>query len=79
MNIREVLLEKTTLKRLIGDNLVNDDENLANYGLSSLNLITLVSSIEDTFEIEYPLEYLTIDSFKTINIIVSILKTIIDN
>lgn len=43
------------------------DESLGNYGISSLNLLTLISQIEDVFDIEIPDGELVFENFDTVN------------
>lgn len=43
------------------------EEDLSNYGLTSMNLVSIVVDLEEKFNIEFPDEFLIIDNLNTIN------------
>lgn len=53
---------------------VEDDENLYNIGLDSLNVVKLVIGLEDEFGIEFEDDDIAGGNWKNINTIVELLK-----
>lgn len=53
---------------------VENDENLYNIGLDSLNVVKLVVGLEDEFDIEFEDDDIAGGNWKNINIIVELLK-----
>lgn len=55
------------------------DEDLASLGVDSIKFIQLVVALEETFEIEFPDEYLIPIEMGTVNKISNIVLTILKN
>ena len=65
LDIREIVFSVLG----IGSNItiVEDNEDLTKYGLDSMNVIQIVVELESRYDIEFPDEYLSIDSLITIS------------
>ncbi|CCL50728.1 acyl carrier protein [Clostridioides difficile] len=55
-------------------NKVDNDEDLTNLGLDSINVVYVIGDIEENFGIVFNPEDLLLDNFSTYNKIISLLK-----
>ncbi|HVN02205.1 MAG TPA: phosphopantetheine-binding protein [Caulobacteraceae bacterium] len=69
-------LVEALLVRRGGATPVAPDQNLADAGLTSLDLVNLMLAIEDTFEVEIPQERMSPASFRTIDAIERMLSSL---
>ncbi len=53
---------------------MNENEDLVALGMNSIQFISVVVALEETFEIEYPDEYLLITQSNTLNKLVGIVS-----
>lgn len=78
MNITETLVRYVSQELLngsVGVNLQADDNLLTTGLIDSLGIIRLVNFIEDAFNVEVRPEDITIENFRTINVIAAYLET----
>lgn len=54
-----------------------DNQNLSEIGITSLNLLVLLSNIEEEFNIEIPEDEMNLDNFATIINIENLLKKLL--
>lgn len=65
LDIREIVFSVLGIDSNI--TIVEDNEDLTKYGLDSMNVIQIVVELESRYDIEFPDEYLSIDSLITIS------------
>ena len=65
LDIREIVFSVLEIDSNI--TIVEDNEDLTKYGLDSMNVIQIVVELESRYDIEFPDEYLSIDSLITIS------------
>ena len=65
LDIREIVFSVLGIDSNI--TIVEDNEDLTKYGLDSINVIQIVIELEIRYDIEFPDEYLSIDSLITIS------------
>ena len=65
LDIREIVFSVLGIDSNI--TIVEDNEDLTKYGLDSMNVIHIVVELESRYDIEFPDEYLSIDSLITIS------------
>ena len=66
-NPREVIADIVARYEAKGANEVSADDNLRDAGLSSLELVNVMLSVEDAFDLTFPPEKLTPDNFRSYN------------
>ena len=65
LDIREIVFSVLGIDSNI--TIVEENEDLTKYGLDSMNVIQIVVELESRYDIEFPDEYLSIDSLITIS------------
>ena len=65
LDIREIVFSVLGIDSNI--TIVEDNEDLTKYGLDSMNVMQIVVELESRYDIEFPDEYLSIDSLITIS------------
>jgi acyl carrier protein len=64
------------LAKRAGAPLQGPDQNLTDAGLTSLDMVNLMLTIEDAFEIEIPQRRMTPANFRTVSAIVNLVSTV---
>ena len=64
------------LAKRAGAPLLGPDQNLTDAGLTSLDMVNLMLTIEDAFEIEIPQRRMTPANFRTVSAIVNLVSTV---
>ena len=67
------------VEKIIGKKNIMDNQNLSEIGITSLNLLVLLSNIEEEFNIEIPEDEMNLDNFATIINIENLLKKLLIN
>jgi len=67
---------RALLAKRAGASLKSRDQNLTDAGLTSLDMVNLMLSIEDAFEIEIPQRRMTPANFRTVAAIENLVATI---
>jgi acyl carrier protein len=65
------------VEKIIGKKNIMDNQNLSEIGITSLNLLVLLSNIEEEFNIEIPEDEMNLDNFATIINIENLLKKLL--
>lgn len=65
------------VEKIIGKKNIMDNQNLSEIGITSLNLLVLLSNIEEEFNIEIPEDKMNLDNFATIINIENLLKKLL--
>ncbi len=68
---------KNIISDLLGDvssEEINDDINIFNLGLDSINAMTLISHLQEAFDIELEIHEINFENFQTISTIVEMVR-----
>lgn len=67
-------LVRKSLETILNIDNIDENESLLDIGLDSLNTVRLVVMLEEIFDITIEIEKLVEENFRTINIIVDLIK-----
>jgi hypothetical protein len=68
------ILVRQSLPRLGPGDQLDPYCNMQDFGLDSLNMVALLNSLEEQYEVTLPDEYLTLDTFSTPHALWSVLE-----
>lgn len=69
--IRAIISDVLGTELSVDINEINDDYDLSMIGVDSLNIVSLIISIEEKYNIEFDIDIIEMEDFKTINTIAS--------